>query len=371
MIRVAFVASTFVVGGAERVTAEVVARLPRESFESNLYFIRDAGPVGRELMNRGIPGIQCIARHGQARILPRLLTYFRRRPPDVVFCLDHHNAMWWGRWAGILSGAKAMVVASHATGLVGKRRAFGVGDRMLMEFTDRVVALSETHARHLAAHEGVAQSQIAVIENGIDLTRYSRNSEYGTSAAIRTELGIDNETSVVMMVAALRPEKAHEALLDAAAALRRHRVLFLVVGDGARRAELEDRAQEMGIADSVRFMGARADVARLLQVADVAVLPSHDVVETLPLALLEAMASGVPVVASRVGSVPDLIQDRESGLLIGPADAVALAQGIEYILDDAARAEHMAARAEKTVRQRYSADHMVAKYADMFATLAA
>lgn len=369
MIRIAFVASTFVIGGAERVTAEVITRLARDRFEPNLYFLRDAGPVGRELMEQGIRSMQWLERGGGVRALGRLGRHFARRRPDVVFCLDHRNAMWWGRWAGILCRARGIAVASHATGLVGRRGAFGPEARLLMPFTDRVVALSETHASYLAAREGVPRGQIAVIENGIDLDRYARRN--GIGHEVRAELGIPETSGVVVMVAALRPEKAHEALLGAAAALHGRPVEFVIAGDGPRRAELESLAATLGVSDRVRFLGARGDVARLLQAADVAVLPSRDVVETLPLAVLEAMATGVPVVASRVGSLPEVIRDRETGILIPPADPLALSAGIEYILDNRAAAAAMARGATETVRQRYSAERMVAQYADMFSQLAA
>ncbi|MDH5627525.1 MAG: glycosyltransferase, partial [Candidatus Krumholzibacteria bacterium] len=149
-IRVALVASTLGVGGAERVTADVLRRLDPARFGSELFFLREAGVVGRELIGDGFVAIErLLDRSGEPMALIRLARLFRRYRPDVVFCLDHHNAMTLGRLAGLASGAKAMVVASHATGLVGKRGVFGPVDRMLMDFTGRVVAVSRTHARYL------------------------------------------------------------------------------------------------------------------------------------------------------------------------------------------------------------------------------
>ena len=171
-----------------------------------------------------------------------------------------------------------------------------------MEYTDRVVALSRSHARYLAETEGVGWGRMAVIENGIDVEHYAR-ADAGDVERLRLELGLGPRDRVVLMVAALRPEKAHEVFLEAARLLvdSRQDVKFLVVGDGPRRAELEALRRRLELEAYVQFLGVRDDVARLLHAAHVLVLPSHPAVETLPLSVLEAMAAGVPVVATRVG----------------------------------------------------------------------
>ena len=155
-------------GGSERVLSQVITRLPRDRFRVNVYFLREAGRVGRALFDAGISGAQRLQRHrydpGTAL---RLSRHLRRDPPDVLFILDHHNAMLWGRVAALLNGVPRVVVASHATGLFGRRRNFRLTDRWLLEFTDRVVALSRAHASYLAETEGVPPGSITIIENGI------------------------------------------------------------------------------------------------------------------------------------------------------------------------------------------------------------
>jgi glycosyltransferase involved in cell wall biosynthesis len=370
-IRIAFIASTFVVGGAERVTQALVSRLPRDRFECAFLFLREAGPIGRELFCVGCGGAERL-QHGRfdTAVLVRLARRLRRWRPDVLFCMDHHNALLWGRLAGLLAGVPAQVAVSHSTGLFGKRGSFPPSDRWLMEFTDRVVALSPEHARYLRDEEGIAAGKIVVVENGVDVGRYSEPVD---STALRASLGLSPTDRVVLMVAALRPEKAHEALLEAASRLvaSGDSPTFLLAGAGPRRAELEGRSKALGLDGKVRFLGVRDDVAQLLHVSDVLVLPSHDVVETLPLAVLEAMAARVPVVASRVGSIPGLVRDRVDGLLIEPADAVELAAGIAYILRNPVAAREMADSARARVSKRYSIERMVERYQDLFEGLAA
>jgi len=371
-IRIAFVASTFEVGGAERVVSEMIRRLDPARFNSQLYFLRNAGTIGRELLDSGVTGVENLQR---GRIDPiavvRLGDCFRRDRPDVVFCLDHHNAMLWGRIAGLLAGAKALIVASHSTGLYGRRGSFRRSDRMMMRFTRCVVALSETHAAYLRDTEGIDPARIRIVENGIDTERYAKPE--GSRSEVREQFGLTPNDEVVIMVAALRPEKAHETLLAAASKLRNGRpnLRCLIVGDGDRRGELEAMSRRLALDGIVQFLGQRADIDRLLRASDVLVLPSKPVVETLPLCVLEAMAAGVPVVASRVGSVPDLVRDQETGVLIAPADPGELAAGIDYTLGDRSRSAAMAEAARKLVVERYGVGRMVRDYETLFEEMAA
>jgi glycosyltransferase involved in cell wall biosynthesis len=365
------VASTFEVGGAEIVTANVLRRLPRDRFEVRLFFLHRAGEIGRDLFAAGFEGAErmCKTRRDPLAI-GRLASRFHSFRPDVVFCLDHHDAMLFGRVAGILVSAR-LVVASHSTGLWGRggavRPSFRAPDRALLEFTSRVVAVSATHARYLLDELGIAPGRITIIENGIDLAAWPPVSTDRRRSA-REALGLAPGERVVSMVAAMRPEKAHEALLRALARLNEAGVPVraLVAGDGERRGALEEEALALGVRGQVDFLGVRRDVARLLHASDVVVLPSRAVVETLPLALLESMAVGIPVVASRVGSIPELVVDRVTGLLIRPADPVELADAIAYTLADGEGARARGERARARVVERHAIERTAARYGALF-----
>lgn len=372
-IRIALVASTLGVGGAERVTADVLRRLPRDRFDTRLYFLHEAGATGRALFEAGFRGGERIMRGDRdAAALWRLIGMFRRFSPHLVICLDHHDAMTLGRLAGIACGVRGTVVASHATGLVGRRRMFSVSDRVLMDFTSRVVAVSRTHARYLRAEEGLPVSTVTVIENGIDVDGFPP-VDPAARAAARAALELGNEEFAILMVAAMRPEKAHESLLRAVSRLRSEgrEVRALLAGDGERRGRLEALADSLGIAGNIRFLGVRRDVARLLHAADVVVLPSRGVVETLPLSVIESMAAGVPVVASTVGSIPEVVADGRTGFLVPPADDVALAARLAYILDHPGVARDVALRGRELARGRYRIERTVAGYETLFEELMA
>jgi glycosyltransferase involved in cell wall biosynthesis len=275
--------------------------------------------------------------------------------------------MFWGRLASFLAGIPVRIIPCHSTGKYGGKKNFNRLDHLLMGMTDVIVAISKTHAKYLREEEGIEARKIEVIENGIDIGRLTHIDTVRVSA-LKRELGIGDDEKVVIMVAALRPEKAHEVLLDAAQRLvgKGSNVRFLIVGGGSRQAMLEMMADEMGLGESVHFLGRRDDVPELLHLSDVMVLPSHGVVETLPLSVLEAMAAGVPVVATAVGSLPEMITDGENGKLIPTGNPDALAVAIESIVTDEEAARSMAEVARERVADRYSVERMVVGYAALF-----
>ena len=369
-IRIAFVASTLGVGGAERVVFDVATRLPHDRYLSAFYLLKGRGTIGGELHEKGY-AVTDQLQHGRfdPGTVVRIARRLRSFSPDILFLLDHHNAILWGGLAGMLSGVRHRVVACHATGRMGGRPSFNAADRAVMRTASVVVALSESHTAYLRDREGIPAAKLRMIENGVDYDRYVVADREQT-LRVRRQLGIGERDRVVTMVAVLRPEKAHEALLQAAVELGTSEPWkFLIVGAGAARAVLESRAARLGLEDRVLFLGERDDVPVLLALSDVLVLPSHDAVETLPLAILEAMAAGVPVVASAVGSVPDVIEDGVNGRLIAPADAHGLAGAVRDIMDDRAKSAQMAHNAGETVRTRYGIGRMVAGYQALFESL--
>ncbi|UCH84210.1 MAG: glycosyltransferase, partial [Candidatus Latescibacterota bacterium] len=368
------IASTLGIGGAENVMSNLLTRLPAETTESRTYLLREPGPIGDKLIRSGIWCEHGLGRHrADPTVLARLVPRLRSFSPDIVFTLDHHNAMFWGRLASLVAGVPRRVAVSHSTGRMDNERSFTALDRVLMRQTDVVVALSDAHAGYLRDIEHIDGDKIEIIENGIDIELYSRVDEH-TVSSTRLGLGIGDDGSVVTMVAAIRPEKAHDALLEASRIIITERpdlsLTYLIVGDGPARVELEAKRSRLGLDGSVNFLGSREDVPVILGLSDVLVLPSHAAVETLPLAVLEAMAAGVAIVASAVGSVPEIIQDGWNGKLIAPADAVGLSKAICHIVDNQRETERMIENARETVRRRYSVEHMVAKYQTLFERIA-
>ena len=280
----AFVASTLDVGGAENVLFNLIGGLS-DRFDAKVFTLKEPGKVGLRFDEAGkLGGSDLLHRRldpmGFFRFIPKLRAF----RPDLVFALDHHNAIFWTGVAARLAGAPVRLVGSHTTGRMHGERNFTGVDRWFLKSAECVVALTDTHASYLIEVEGVEPAKIAVIPNGIEVDRFAAAADEDVTA-LRRELHLEDDDRVVTMVAVLRPEKAHDALLEAARRLSHDHpetsVKYLIVGDGALRRSLEEQAAALGMDARVRFLGEREDVARLLQVSDIAVLPSHAAVETL------------------------------------------------------------------------------------------
>lgn len=216
----------------------------------------------------------------------------------------------------------------------------------------KVVANSQA-ARCILEEEGLAPESIAVIPNGVDLPSFAERDGF---RPVRT----------IVTVANLRPEKSHETLLASAAeVVREHPELrFRIVGDGSRRGELERRAHAWGLEAHVEFLGHREDVPALLREADAFVLPSRS--EAFPNSVVEAMAAGLPVVASAVGGLLELIDDGRTGLLVPPGDPEKLTGALRRLIQQPEQAAAMGRAARDDVRRRYAFERMVAAFEELY-----
>lgn len=243
-----------------------------------------------------------------------------------------------------------------------KMKSYARLDKLLLRRFDRVVAVSETIREELVSVR-IPSRKLVTVYNGIDLKRFS--CQDGTEET-RKALGIPEGLKVIGTVGRLSEEKGHTHLLRAARdpALAGRNLAFLIVGDGPLRGRLEEDGAERASPHKIVFTGTRRDVERLYSLMDIFVLPS--LTEGLPMALLEAVASKRPVVATRVGGVPGVIEEGFSGRLVPPGDAGALAEAIRDILLDPEQGRRMAENAFATVRETFSADAMTQRYLEIY-----
>ena len=215
---------------------------------------------------------------------------------------------------------------------------------------DRVITSGEA-IRSLVIEAGVDPGRVTAIPAGVDLAEFTGGSDDGH--AMRESLGLARP--VIGSVAMFRGSKGHAHLLDAFATVhtRHPAARLLLVGDGIRRPWVEGLAKDRGLGEVVVFTGFRADVPLLLRAMDCFVLASTRT-EGVPQSLLQAFAAGVPVVASAIGGIPEIVKDGETGILVPPEDAAALARAIELVLSDASGAAARARRARRLVEERFS-----------------
>jgi glycosyltransferase involved in cell wall biosynthesis len=237
-------------------------------------------------------------------------------------------------------------------------RAYAMLDRQILRKFDRIIVLSkQVHDRLVRA--GVVRRKVCTILNGIDTDRFAH-----ATPALRGELGTSNP--IVGFVGRLVEEKGGHVLLHAAKQVLQTQLnaVFVFVGDGACRRSWQDLSSRLGIADHVVFTGARTAMAEVYASCDIVVLPS--LVEAMPMCLLEAMAAGRPVVASAVGSIPEMIVPERTGLLVAPGDSNALARSILAILNDSNLAHHLGHSARAAVVRTHSAEVMARNYLELY-----
>jgi glycosyltransferase involved in cell wall biosynthesis len=244
------------------------------------------------------------------------------------------------------------------------QRRFGY--RFAMQFVDAIVPVSDEIKRSLVRRRKIPADKIRVIHYGVDLKKFRAGSR-DLALAKRAEVGAGVDTVLIGIVARLEPPKGHryfiEALPEVVKKYPQLHVLF--IGEGALRAELEAMARQLAISRHVTFLGARHDVNELLNAIDLFVLPS--ISEGLPNVLLEAMACQKPVIASKVGGIPEVVRHGDNGYLVPPGDAAALRETLLRCLAERGQWQNFAQRARHTVETAFSLEYQMARFESTYA----
>lgn len=356
-IRVTTMVDSLLAGGAERVAVELACALDRARFESHVLVTRDDGPL-RELLEREDVPFTILGRTDALDLRPWRAAH--RHLVDEADILHSHK-FGSNAWGALLARTARvpLVVHEHNFSQEPSRSRRIIDRRWIASRARRVLCVSETVA-DIERACGVPDRLIELVPNGV------RIDDAWPRGAARAELGLSHASFTVGIVGRLRPEKAHEVLLEAIAALaitQGRDVRLCIVGDGPRSAELQLLAGKLGIASRVTWAGERRDAATLARAFDAGVICSHW--EGLPLAALESMAAGVPLVASAVGGLPTLLEGR-AGLLVPPADSTELAHAIAQLMDDDAARASIAAAGHRRVAERYSFAGMVDRVQDIY-----
>jgi glycosyltransferase involved in cell wall biosynthesis len=353
-VSVAVFMTSFEPGGTEKQMTELIRRLDRRKFKVHAVCFRRTGaylPRVLELAASVVEfPVQGFARFDTLRQMLRFARWCRRERIAIVQTCDFYSNVFG--LPGAFLGGVGVRVASRRELNPDKSAAQIRLQRGAYRFAAQVVANSPSAARMLF-DEGVPQARVHVIPNGLDASAYSPRP---TRGPIRR----------VVTVANLRPEKNHETLIVAAAlaAPSCPELRYRIVGDGSRRYDLEALARTRGVDHIIEFTGHRADVPAVLAESDLFVLPSRS--EAFPNGVIEAMASGLPVVASAVGGLRDLIEPGRTGILVPPGDPQLLAAALKGLYENPDRAWEIGAAARAEVLARYSFERMVAAFESLY-----
>lgn len=361
-LRVLEVLATLNRGGAERIAVTLVRGLDPADFETGLVTLFHPGPqsLASELEGHPVRRWSLGKRKGfDPRMWPRLRRVFRQWRPHVIHT---HSYVLRYVWPATLGAGRPAVI--HTVHNEAHKEVDAIGrwfNRMAFRSGAAAVAISERIARSFRRVYGFDPA--AVIPNGINLARY-QDAAAGR-LAWRSARGFQDDDFLVVSVARLEPQKDHLGLIRAfqlglGQDPRRH---LLIAGTGSDEPKARALASQLALERRVHLLGVVEDVPGLLGAADLFALSSRW--EGSPLAVIEAMATGLPVVATAVGGVPELVLDRVTGLLVPPGDPARLSEALRLLASDPELRSRMSAAARERARQ-FTAEAMTSAYAELF-----
>lgn len=363
---VQLMASPFV-GGPERQVLGLAQALRPEHRTTFLSFAERG--LARPLLERArADGFEAIELRENfprvGRAIREVAALLRRLDADVLCCSGYKPDLLGWR-AARRAGVPVVAIAHGWTGVTLKVRLYETLDALVMRYLDATVCVSEATAARVR-RAGVPAARTVVIRNALDATPYDHADDGCRSRVEALFAGASRPQRIVVAVGRLSPEKGFDVLIDAAAVVCRQRVdtAFLLCGDGPLRTALARQIDDRGLTGRVVLAGFRGDLERLLPGCDLAVSSSHT--EGLPVALLEAQAAGLPVVATAVGGTPEVVVDGATGWLVPPANAAALAEKVLAALADPARLQAMGRRGWQRVRDECTFAAQAVRYRELF-----
>ncbi|CUS31742.1 putative Uncharacterized glycosyltransferase YpjH [Candidatus Nitrospira nitrificans] len=368
-IRVCHLASGDLWAGAEVQIATLLRALKADQRFDLSAIVLNKGRLAEELAAAGISVMVYDESAGAWSTLRSLVSHLRRHRPDIVHSHRYKEHIL-GAFAAKLSHNSLVVQTYHGLDehLHGwaavKMRAYTTLNTIVGKVAGHgFVGVSEEISAILRCR--YTTGKVSCIRNGVDLTRVKTTS---SGAHLRKQLGISSSEFVIGSVGRLTPVKGLEYLIRAVSKNKgpRERKL-LIVGDGPLRPALEGLAREVGVAGRVLFLGARNDVYDLMGVFDVLALPSLH--EGVPMVLLEAMAMAVPIIASRVGGIPEILDDEQGALLVQARDVDVLADAIETMANDEVLRNRLRKAARARVESRFSIERTAALTGDLYCEL--
>jgi glycosyltransferase involved in cell wall biosynthesis len=362
-LRIEMVLPSLPRAGMEVVAASLATVLRDRDHDVGFTCIEGPGQLGLELRDAGFR-VSVVAAPGlRPNIVARELgPWFAQRRPDVVHV---HNGLW----------LKAVRAAQHARVRRIIYTLHGIDviepwytrymNRLAARRTERVVAVSETLRGYLQDNARVRPECITVIENGVSVEKFRPGER---SAAERARLGLPGvDRMLVGVIARLDRVKNHALLIDAFSLVVRERpdAFLVIVGDGPLRSQLQRQIERLNLHQHVRITGVYPDPAPILRQLDVFALSSE--IEGTSMSILEAMATGLPIVATAVGGTPRLLRDGACGLLTPPGDSRALGRALLDLLSSPDTARRLGIQARSAVEAEHSEGYMADQYETVYA----
>ncbi len=353
------------IGGLENLVLNLLKTLDPNRYCLRVCSLTDKTALAGEFEQCGIPVHRLNKRNGiDPFLLFSLGRLVKRHQVDI---LHTHNSgpFFYGFLAGKLAGLAGLVHTEHSR-LEQNHQLLSKTYSLFSKGIYKIISDSIAVTNHLVHVQGISKEKVVTIYNGIDTDLYSKSV---CNLGLLEEIGIKPGSRVIGTVGRLEEPKDYVTLFAAFSKVcqRIPNLYWVIVGDGSLRSSLTERARAFNLLDKIVFLGSRRDVHRILPLFDLFVLSSKS--EGLPLSILEAMAASVPVIATSVGGIPEMIRDRENGLLVQPADVAALETCMADLLRNAEQAKSLSEAAFKTVVDTFSLKAMTHQYDAVYRSL--
>lgn len=362
-INILHVISKLPVGGVENQLFTILRKYDQKRLRPLVCSLSDKGEMGKEIEESGIEVIPLnkLRHRFDWTIVKDIYTLIRTRDIKIVRTHQYH-ANLYGRLAAWLAKVPCIVASVHNVYTIDRKIHRRIINKFLARCSDKVVAVSETVKKDILTYDGLSEDKVRVIYNGIDTDRFLNIN----GSLIRSKLGISLEAPVVGTVGRLALQKGQKYLIDAVSTLREKfpQIALLFVGDGPLRNELENHVKALGIEMNVIFLGIRRDIPQILSAIDIFVLPS--LWEGLPSALIEAMASGKPIIASDIPPIREIVNSEKVGILVPPKNSNAIADSIELLLHNKNLAENISNTAKEKAFSIFNIEITAQHYTDLF-----
>jgi len=366
-LRILHLVESLEVGGTETQAVQTAVHQAAAGHRITVGCLRSKGPLLKVLEEAGIPVMEfrkkrkLLSLEGIRQLL-RLTLFLRNHRFEVIHCHDLMSNLL-GVPAARLAGTEKIISSRRYLELEwwsGWLRTRVAG--LIYRLSHYVVVNSTSIRDLLMQRDHIPGEKIAVLYNGVDIKRFSKVKDEGSLPALLSQA----PTAIAVVANMYSPIKGHTTLIKAAVEVCREfpDVLFALIGDGKERPSVERQVIASGLGENFLFLGSRHDVPELLGCCDISVLPSDS--EGFPNAILEAMAAHLPVIATRVGGVPEVLDDEVTGLLVPPADPAALSAAILRVLKDQGLRERLAEAGHSLVAERFSFERLTSSLEGLY-----
>lgn len=362
MINILYLFVTLPIGGAEEHLLTVLKNLDLTQYNPIVCCIREKGVIGEEIENRGI-AIISLNRKSKSwdfRIVMDILKIIQTKNIQLIHTHLYHANMY-GRIAALISKIPAVVTEHNVYPKYKLRRR--ILNWFLAKKSKKIIAVSEMVKKDITVRDWIKPSKIEVIYNGIDIDRFPSAI---TKEEARQKLGVPTDCFLIGTIGRLTDQKGQIYLINTIGIIKGiiPEIKLLLAGSGPLESDLKSIVSTKGLNEYVKFLGARRDIPDILKAMDVFVFPS--LWEGLPMVLLEAMASSLPVVATSVGGITEILRNGINGIIVPPRNEGALVQAIIGLSKDKAKLKLLGEIGKKTVEDKFTASLMVKNLASIY-----